>query len=326
MLSHPIAVKTLTLESKTVQLIVAQDEKSGDQHPGTECWCKIYTVVVEMFWYRTKWGTDQSMLPSLETQQRLGENIWQHLKRLMIIFTVDYYQKIRKWWKMLNVSERPTWPPQMSCVVHDTKIFHLLSQKKHSPFRNRWWFIYKADWVNFHCVPFVPFCIDSLDTCNRADQSFSLKNNGWTLSSQIQMYESENGSLKRKEEWSSHHNVRLKKKKSSSPHFTLPLTLLFPSLSLCGSDLRSAVCFPGERQRELSLHLSLSLVIPPPSTLPPLLTPSLSLSLFLSPSPRDLGLSPPVRCPSPSLTPALSLSNCQMKFWENFKCLKRLKC
>lgn len=59
--------------------------------------------------------------------------------------------------------------------------------------------------------------------------------------------------------------------------FPLPLFLLFPSLSLCGSDLRSAVCLPGERQRELSLHLSLSLVIPLPSTLVPLLTLSLSL-------------------------------------------------
>lgn len=41
---------------------------------------------------------------------------------------------------------------------------------------------------------------------------------------------------------------------------------LFLSLSLCGSDLRMAVCLPGESRPELSLHLSLSLVILPLSS------------------------------------------------------------
>lgn len=122
------------------------------------------------------------------------------------------------------------------------------------------------------------FFIDSLNTCNRADQSSTVKDDGWTLQSHIQIYESENGSLKKKRRVELPPQCKVKKK-NLTLHFTLPLTLLFPSLSLGGSDLRSAVCFPGERQRELSLHLSLSLVIPPPSTLPPLLTLSLPPSL-----------------------------------------------
>lgn len=97
-----------------------------------------------------------------------------------------------------------------------------------------------------------------------------------------------------------------------SPSFSYFHLLLFAAQI---SDRR--FCLPGESERELSLHLSLSLVIPPPSALPPPPHPSLPVS------PWDLGLSPPVRCPSLSLTPAPSPSNCQMKFWVNFKCLKR---
>ena len=169
------------------------------------------------------------------------------------------------------------------------------------------------------------FFIDSLNTCNRADQSSTVKDDGWTLQSHIQIYESENGSLKKKRRVELPPQCKVKKK----PHTALHS----PSHSLISISfsrrLRSQICclFPrGEAARAESPSVSQprhpSTLNPssPPHPLAPSLPPS------LPPSPQDLGLSPPVRCPSPSLTPALSLSNCQMKFWVNFKCLKWLKC
>ena len=164
------------------------------------------------------------------------------------------------------------------------------------------------------------FFIDSLNTCNRADQSSTVKDDGWTLQSHIQIYESENGSLKKKRRVELPPQCKVKKKTSHCTSLSLSLSYFHLFLSAAQiSDL--LFVSPGRGSESwVSICLSASSSLHPQPFLPSSPSPS------LPPSPQDLGLSPPVRCPSPSLTPALSLSNCQMKFWVNFKCLKWLKC
>ena len=125
------------------------------------------------------------------------------------------------------------------------------------------------------------FFIDSLNTCNRADQSSTVKDDGWTLQSHIQIYESENGSLKKKRRVELPPQCKVKKK----PHTALHS----PSHSLISISfswrLRSQICclFPrGEAARAESPSVSQprhpSTLNPssPPHPLPPSLPPSLS--------------------------------------------------
>lgn len=113
----------------------------------------------------------------------------------------------------------------------------------------------------------------------------------WTLVTELisrfwwrTMVESENGSLKRKEEWSSHHNARLKKRKIIFSALHSPSRFLISiSFSLW---LRSQICclFPrGEAARAESPSVSQprhpSTLNPSSPPHPLTLSPSLSLSL-----------------------------------------------
>ena len=130
------------------------------------------------------------------------------------------------------------------------------------------------------------FFIDSLNTCNRADQSSTVKDDGWTLQSHIQIYESENGSLKKKRRVELPPQCKVKKK----PHTALHS----PSHSLISISfsrrLRSQICclFPrGEAARAESPSVSQprhpSTLNPssPPHPLAPSLPPSLPLPRIL---------------------------------------------
>lgn len=126
------------------------------------------------------------------------------------------------------------------------------------------------------------------------------------------------GITKKKEAWSSHPKKNCIFSTLGISLHSLSLSFSYFHLFLFAAQISDRLFVSPGRDSEswVSICLSASSSLYPPPLFPS--SPSLS--------PWDLGLSPPVRCQSPSLTPALSLSNCQMKFWVNFKCLKRLKC